>query len=169
MKRRFTLLYTFYNEKQNEKRVAMNLGRETEQIEFKKTTSELKEAMASIASILNKHGSGTLYFGVKPNGDVVGQDVSESTLREISQTVGHSIEPRIAPSIEVLDDGDGRSHIVVSFSGDDTPYSCKGIYRIRAADEDVAMTAAQLEGLMEARINRKAPWDRRPSQRGIEE
>lgn len=50
----------------------MNLGKETETLEFKKTTGEMKEAMVSITSILNKHGIGTLYFGVKPNGDVVG-------------------------------------------------------------------------------------------------
>lgn len=54
----------------------MNLGKESENLEFKKTTGETKEAMISIASILNKHGVGTLYFGVKPNGDVVGQNVS---------------------------------------------------------------------------------------------
>ena len=54
----------------------MNLGKETETLEFKKTTGELKSAMISISSILNKHGVGTLYFGVKPNGEVVGQDIS---------------------------------------------------------------------------------------------
>lgn len=31
----------------------MNLGSETEQVEFKKSTSELREGMESIASILN--------------------------------------------------------------------------------------------------------------------
>ena len=41
----------------------MNLGKETETLEFKKTTGEMKEAMVSISSILNKHGIGTLYFG----------------------------------------------------------------------------------------------------------
>ena len=45
----------------------MNLGKESETLEFKKTTGELKEAMISISSILNKHGVGTLYFGVKQN------------------------------------------------------------------------------------------------------
>lgn len=43
----------------------VNIGEETEQIEFKKSTGELKEGIISIASILNKHGSGDLYFGVK--------------------------------------------------------------------------------------------------------
>ncbi len=63
----------------------MNFGKETETIEFKKSTSELKEGMVSISSILNKHAVGTLYFGIKPNGDVIGQEVSESSLRDVSR------------------------------------------------------------------------------------
>ena len=42
----------------------MNIVSENEYVEFK-STSELKEGIQSIASILNKHGKGTLYFGVK--------------------------------------------------------------------------------------------------------
>ena len=34
----------------------MNLGKETETLEFKKTTGEMKEAMISISPILNKYG-----------------------------------------------------------------------------------------------------------------
>lgn len=84
----------------------MNLGKESETLEFKKTTGELKEAMISISSILNKHGVGTLYFGVKPNGDVIGQDVSESSLRDVSRFVYEFIKPQIYPVIqeEILDD-----------------------------------------------------------------
>ena len=59
----------------------MDLGIEGEYIEFKKSTSELKEGVVSIAAILNKHGKGELFFGVTPQGDVCGQDVSEKTLR----------------------------------------------------------------------------------------
>ena len=42
-----------------------NIGKETERVEFKKSTGELKEGVISIASILNKHEAGDLYFGVK--------------------------------------------------------------------------------------------------------
>lgn len=41
----------------------MNFGMETELVEFKKTTGELKEGMISLASMLNKNGKGVLYFG----------------------------------------------------------------------------------------------------------
>lgn len=42
----------------------MNLGIESETIEFKKSTAELEKAVDNIASMLNKHGHGTVYFGV---------------------------------------------------------------------------------------------------------
>lgn len=54
---------------------------ENEVIEFKKITGELKEAIISIVSILNKHQNGKLYFGIKDNGDIIGQDVSSKTIR----------------------------------------------------------------------------------------
>ena len=49
-----------------------NYGMESETLEFKKTTAELNSACVSICAMLNKHGVGTLYFGVKQNGDAVG-------------------------------------------------------------------------------------------------
>ena len=122
----------------------MNLGKETETLEFKKTTGEMKEAMISISSILNKHGIGTLYFGVKPNGDVSGQDVSESSLRDVSRSVYESIRPQIYPVIEevVLD---GKHLIKVEFNGNNTPYSAAGRYYLRTADEDREVTPKELK------------------------
>lgn len=113
----------------------MNFGKENENIEFKKTTNEIKESMVSISAILNKHGIGTIYFGIKPNGEVSGQDVSESSLRDISRTIYESIKPQIYPAItKVVVE---NKHIIkVEFIGDATPYSAYGKYYLRTADED---------------------------------
>ena len=72
-----------------------NIGIETEQIEYKKTTGELKEAITSMVAILNKHGSGELYFGVRNNGDVLGQEINDETLRKVSQAIKNHITPAI--------------------------------------------------------------------------
>lgn len=127
----------------------MNLGKETGTLEFKKTTGEVKEAMMSISSILNKHGIGTLYFGVKPNGDVIGQDVSESSLRDVSRAVYENIKPQIYPAIEevILDD---RHLIKVEFSGENAPYSAAGRYYLRTADEDREVTPEELKEFFRA-------------------
>ena len=147
----------------------MNLGIETEAVEFKKSTSELKEGCASIASILNKHQEGVLYFGVRKDGEIVGQDVSESTMREISQAIGNKIAPKIYPAVEPLKDNEGRDYIRVSFSGDDTPYSCDGRYRIRVADEDVALSPEEVRRMAAAAERREHPWDELPSNRNVED
>ena len=147
----------------------MNLGHEDERKEFKRSTSELKEGVASIASMLNKHGSGELYFGVNKDGDVCGQDVSESTLREISQAIGNSIQPTIYPEIAHETTPEGKNYILVSFSGDDAPYACNGKYRIRVADEDILMSPEQLRRRFRELEDIRNPWDRRVSDKTVED
>jgi len=66
---------------------------ENENIEFKKSTSLINQAVVSIVAILNKHGKGELYFRINDKGVVVGQDVSAKTLRDISQKIDEQIEP----------------------------------------------------------------------------
>ncbi len=139
----------------------MNFGKETETLEFKKSTSEIKVAMISIASILNKHGIGTLYFGVKNNGDVVGQNVSESSLRDVSRAVYESIQPQIYPAIdEVVIDG--KQLIKVEFSGDSKPYSAAGKYYLRTADEDREVSPDELRNFFEANKYR-TKWENEKS------
>lgn len=140
----------------------MNLGKETETLEFKKTTGEMNEAMVSIASILNKHGVGTLYFGVKPNGEVFGQDVSESTLRDVSRAVYEKIKPQIYPVIveEVLE---GRSTVKVEFSGESAPYSADGRYYLRTADEDRKISPEELKAFFGTNKYR-GKWEKEKSE-----
>lgn len=147
----------------------MNLGHEDEYTEFKKSTSELKEGVESIASILNKHGEGTLYFGVGPDGEVRGQDVSETTLRKISQAVGNSIDPAIYPIVAHEKTPDGKDYVKVAFSGNDGPYACNGKFRIRVADEDVLMSPRELRQSFRDSESRLNPWDSRVSTKTIED
>ena len=69
--------------------------RESETVELKKSLAELKEGLISMAAMLNKHRRGELWFGVAPNGQSIGLEMSEKTLRDVSQTIGAHIEPRI--------------------------------------------------------------------------
>ena len=73
--------------------------KETESVELKKSLAELKDGLNSIAAILNKHGAGELWFGVKSDGVAVGLHVTEKTLRDISQSIAAHIEPKIFPHI----------------------------------------------------------------------
>ena len=59
--------------------------KETETLELKKSTSELRQAIISIGAILNKHQSGKIIFGIKDNGEVLGQDISKNTIRDMGR------------------------------------------------------------------------------------
>ena len=125
----------------------MNIGPETEVREYKKTTGELKEGIISLGSMLNKHGYGTLYFGVKDNGDIIGQQIGDRTLRDISQGIANHLKPQVIPIIshEFVDE---KNIIKVSVEGTEIPYSTHGKYYIRSADEDRELSPEQLRALM---------------------
>lgn len=40
-----------------------------------------------MAAILNKHGAGELWFGIRNDGTAVGLKASEKTLRDLSQSI----------------------------------------------------------------------------------
>ncbi|MCL1984689.1 MAG: putative DNA binding domain-containing protein [Methanomassiliicoccaceae archaeon] len=124
----------------------MNLGPESETVEFKKSTGELKEAAVSICAILNKRKEGTLYFGVENNGDIVGQDIGAKTARDVSHRIYEKIRPIPNISVDVLWDGE-RRYIRVAFDGKEVPYSSDGRYYMRVSDEDREMTQEQLRDL----------------------
>lgn len=144
----------------------MNFGKEDETIEFKKSTSEMDEASKSICAMLNKHGHGSIYFGVAPNGELLGMEVAESTLREISMRIYENISPRIIPSIKEKT-GDGKSFIEVSFQGNERPYSYKGVYYVRSADEDRLLPRGELRQMFE--YGEKDSYDKRLTDLGIDE
>ena len=125
----------------------MNIGMETESVEFKKTTGELREGMISLASMLNKNGKGVLYFGVRNDGEIVGQQIGDRTLREISQGIANAIKPQIIPTI-IMELCDDKNVIKGTVEGDEKPYSAYGKYYMRSADEDREISPQQLRGLM---------------------
>ena len=84
----------------------MNIGKKSDIVEFKKSTGELRQALESMAGILNKSREGTIYFGVQDDGWVVGQDVTDSTIRDIGQKIDEMIEPKVTSQITVLYDNE---------------------------------------------------------------
>ena len=142
----------------------VNLGSESETVEFKKSTGEHKEALQAISAMLNKHG-GELYFGVKDNGDVIGQDVTDSTIRQVAGWIADKIEPPISPTIERLAPDDGRTYVRVTFAGVEGPYSADGRYFIRIGTSNKAMTASELSTMIIKRDRARNPWDSQSSGR----
>lgn len=132
-----------------EKRI--NIGMETETVEHKRSTGELKEAVISIAAILNKHKKGVLYFGVKNDGTVIGQEISDESMRKVSQAIGYHIAPVIYPEIKVVT-FESRKCIQVNFEGNRQLYLAYNVPRIRVADEDLVMDQAAYDAMIRDRV-----------------
>jgi ATP-dependent DNA helicase RecG len=146
----------------------MKIGKENEKLEFKKTTGELKEGVISMAAMLNKHGGGELYFGVRNDGTPLGQDISEKTLRDISQAVANHLEPKIYPKVtEVFIDD--KPCIDVVFTGEEYPYFAYGRAYIRVADEDKVLSPAELENFINKKNEWSGVWDSSLSDKTIDD
>ena len=74
--------------------------KESETIEFKKSTAELKGAVISIVAMLNKHGRGEVYFGIDDDGKILGQTVGRTTIKDVTQAVVDNTEPKFYPKVE---------------------------------------------------------------------
>ncbi|MDO8721833.1 MAG: ATP-binding protein [Syntrophales bacterium] len=107
---------------------------ESENVELKESTFELKEGIISLVAMLNKHHRGELWFGMRNDGIVVGQSVSEKSLREVSRAISDNVEPKVYPTIEQAL-VDGKQCIRVLVEGKDSPYFAYGRAYIRIGDE----------------------------------
>lgn len=140
--------------------------KENETLELKKSTSELKEAVISMVSILNKHGFGELYFGIKNDGIVAGQEISEKTLRDISQSISENIEPKIYPEINVVKIED-KNCIYIKFSGNEKPYYAFGRAYKRVGDEDRKLSAKEIENIILKKHTESIRWESQFSKKSI--
>lgn len=123
----------------------MNFGKESEVLEFKLSTKELDDALLDIVAILNKHGGGILYFGVRNNGELAGFEIGESTERDVSRKIYEKIRPQIFPTIE---SNINLGLIKVIFNGKEKPYSAFGRYYLRISDESREMTPFELSQMI---------------------
>ena len=144
----------------------MNLGIESETLEFKKTTSEINKAVDNIASMLNKHGHGTLFFGVSPNGEVTGQTISSSSLDDVARKIKEAIRPMIYPEIKI-EKIDGKKIIRIDFTGNEKPYSSNGRYYKRVFDRTEEMTPDELKRMM-ASTDYSSYWENNLTKYGLE-
>ena len=74
---------------------------EDEKQEFKKSLSHLDNGIDSLSAMLNKHCTGTVYFGVDNNGEIVGLSgqIGEETLKKISTRITEILKPSVLVDI----------------------------------------------------------------------
>ena len=110
---------------------------EDEKQEFKSSLAQLDNGIDSLAAMLNKHCSGTVFFGVDNKGNVLGlkDQLGEETIKKISTRINEFIKPVIVPDISFLK-YDEKLIIKVFAAGNNRPYSSNGNYLIRVGSEN---------------------------------
>ncbi len=144
--------------------VANKNMKESETIEFKKSTAEIKAGVISIVAMLNKHGRGEVYFGIDDNGKVLGQTIGRTTIKDVTQAVVDNTEPKVYPKVEARQI-EGRECIFVEAHGSDSPYFVYGRAYIRVGDSDKAMSPQEIETRI---LNRKKLlWEKEISEKTL--
>jgi len=120
---------------------------ESETVELKASLAELDVSLVDVCALLN-HRGGNLYFGVRPNGQVIGLTVADSTLLKVSQKIRQKLKPEIIPEIrERREEGKSIIEVIIS-EGTHKPYFVDGVAYIRSGSESVKMPPDMLTRLI---------------------
>ena len=109
----------------------MNIGKESENLEFKKSLAELDVGIKSLTAMLNRNNKGEVCYGVDDNGDVLGLTIGTKTLIDVKERIKILVNPAILPKVIDVKTDDGKAYIRVTAEGTSIPYSCDGRYFIR--------------------------------------
>lgn len=124
---------------------ALTATGESETQEFKRTTGTRKEAARTVCAMLNQRG-GNVLFGITPEGNVAGQQVTERTIEEIGAEI-QRIDPPAFPTVERVQVAGNREVIAVRVSrGSLPPYRYRGTAFLRVGNTTRAMSSDETTG-----------------------
>ncbi|MDO4499805.1 MAG: putative DNA binding domain-containing protein [Erysipelotrichaceae bacterium] len=143
--------------------------KENETIELKKSLAQLREGIISLGSMLNKSKKGTVYFGIKDDGTVVGLDVGKKTIVDITHEIQNNLKP-LPSGVKITEvNEDNKTVLKVSVEGDDSPYSAYGRYYIRINDTDILMSSNELQHYFERKEVNYSRWENKETKYGIDD
>ena len=135
---------------------------ESETLEFKETTGARREASKTVCAFLNQDG-GLVLFGVTPTGAVVGQQIGEDTIKDLSAEF-RRIDPPAFPSIkQVSVDGDRKIIVVSMDQGASRPYSYRRTAYRRVGNTTLAMSADEYNRMVLERMHSEQRWENQPA------
>jgi ATP-dependent DNA helicase RecG len=135
---------------------------ESEVLEFKRTTGQRREGTRTLCAMLN-HRGGRVLFGVEPNGRVVGQQVVDRTIEELSQEI-QNVDPPSFPTIDRVVLDNGLSVLVVSVgTGANKPYSYHGQAYRRVSNTTLTMSRDEYNRMLLERLHGEHRWENEPA------
>ena len=131
---------------------------ESETLEFKETTGGHRRAAQTVCAFLNGHG-GQVLFGVRPDGRILGQQVGDRTIEDLSSEMQH-IEPPIFPEIDHIHVKKDRYVIAVQTSrGALRPYAYRGKAYRRVGNTTRVMSTEESNRILFERMHSEQRWE----------
>lgn len=129
-------------------------------LEFKRSTGEIREAMETLCGMLNSSGRGLLLFGVSNQGKVLGQTVTESSIRDISNAFGR-IEPAAHFITSKIPIDKTLAVLCIEISARDSHlFTYEGRGFLRVGNTTQKMSRAEYDRRVVQRADAREPWDR---------
>lgn len=138
-------------------------GGESETLEFKRSTAELRRVGETLCAFLNGEG-GQVVIGIAPDGRIKGQQVSDSTLRDVAAMLGR-FEPPARIEMQRVDVGEGRTVIVLDAPSarEHAPYTFEGKPYRRVGSTTTVMAQEEYGRLLLDRNHSRHRWENQPA------
>ena len=133
---------------------------ESDRLEFKRSTGELRSAMESICGFVNEQG-GQVLIGVSNNGRILGQQVADKTLQDVANAVQLLEPPTRIAQHRVAISNDLEVMVLEVERGDDGPYTYDGRSYQRIGNTTQRMPTAEYERRLLERLHSRQRWENR--------
>lgn len=136
---------------------------ESETLEFKRSTAELKRVGETLCAFLNGKG-GKVLIGVGPEGRLMGQEVADITLRDVATMLGR-FEPPARVEMSRVNVGDVRQVIVLDAapSRQFAPFVFDSKAYKRVGSTTTAMSQEEYARLLLERNHSRHRWENQPA------
>jgi ATP-dependent DNA helicase RecG len=133
-------------------------GGESERLEFKKSTGDLKGGLKTLCGFLNGQG-GKVLFGVTTSARIDGQEIGDSTLQDVAREILR-LEPAVTVS-EVRVPVEGTREVLVLETTDRSlaPYTYNGRPYRRIGNTTSQMPQAEYERRLLERGHPQRRWE----------
>ena len=125
---------------------------ESETVEFKRSTASMREAIETICAFAN-HKGGRLLFGVDDSGHILGQQVSDDTIKNIANAVKLNTDPKLYPAIEKIEIKEKECILVTVEESPLKPHLAYGRAYLRVGTTNQKLDRERYEYMLSQRFN----------------
>jgi ATP-dependent DNA helicase RecG len=139
-------------------------GGESETVEFKKSTGQLRRAAETICGMLNGPG-GRVLIGVTPEGRIHGQTVSDKTIRDVAEVL-QKFEPPASVIQNRVNVADDKAVLVLEAisNPESRPYVFDGRPYQRIGSTTSIMPQGTYQRLLNERAHSRIRWENQPAE-----